>query len=162
MTKLCHDHNALFIVNDRPDITALCGADGVHLGQDDVPPSAARRVVPSSCLIGVSTHTIEQVEAAVTEAPDYVAVGPMFQTPTKPQDHIAGPRLLTETRDLTSLPLVAIGGIEEHNVAEVIAAGANCVCVCSSVISQADVTAAASRLNAVIDRTGHNSWGDNT
>lgn len=152
LTRLCRDNDTMFIVNDRVDIAVLSGADGVHLGQDDLSVAAVRRIVPSTCLVGVSTHNVEQVEGAAGEAPDYIAVGPMFATATKPQDHIAGPQTLAAARRLTSLPLLAIGGIDEHNAVEVLSAGADCLCVCTSVIAQADVAKAAERLRAVIDQ----------
>ena len=151
--KLCRDNDTMFIVNDRADIAVLSGADGVHLGQDDLSVVAVRRIVPSGCLVGVSTHDVEEVEAAAGEAPDYIAVGPMFATATKPQDHVAGPRTLAAARRLTSSPLVAIGGIDGGNAAEVLSAGADCLCVCTSVIAQADVAKAAERLRAVIDQS---------
>jgi len=159
LTKLCHDHDTMFMVNDRVDIAVLSGADGIHLGQDDLSVAAVRRIVPSTCLVGVSTHDIEQVEAAAGEAPDYIAVGPMFATATKPQDHIAGPQTLAAARRLTSLPLAAIGGIDEHNAAEVLSAGASCLCVCTSVIAQADAAKAAARLRAVVDQAGAGPTG---
>ena len=152
LARLCHDHDALLIVNDRPDIAAISGADGVHLGQDDMPVAAARRVVSPTCLVGVSTHNMEQVEAAAAAAPDYIAVGPMFPTSTKPQHHIPGPKTLAEARSHTSLPLVAIGGIDERNVDEVLSAPSCAVCVCQAVIAQPDVAKATSRLRALIDQ----------
>lgn len=151
LAALCHDHDALFILNDRPDLAVLCGADGVHLGQDDMPVSAARRIVPPTCLVGTSTHKIEQIEDAITQAPDYLAVGPMFATPTKPQDHIAGPETLAAARQRTSLPLVAIGGINEQNVDAVLLAVPCCICVCQAVIAQPNTQEATTRLGAVID-----------
>jgi thiamine-phosphate pyrophosphorylase len=153
LAKLCHDHGTMFIVNDRPDVAALSGADGVHLGQDDLPVAAARRMLPSRCIIGVSTHTPEQLAAAVADAPDYIAVGPMFSSTTKPQDYIAGPDALAAARRVTSLPLAAIGGIDERNATEVLAAGADCLCVCSGIISRQDVTAATSALRALIEQS---------
>ncbi len=150
---LCRDHGALLIVNDRPDIAVLSGADGVHLGQDDVTVAEARRIVPSAAVVGVSTHTMEQLIAATAAAPDYVAVGPMFSTATKPQDHIAGPETLTAARKHTSLPLVAIGGIKEQNAGEVLSAASCCLCVCGAVIAQPDVAAATARLRALIDQS---------
>ncbi len=152
LAALCHEHGALFILNDRPDLAVLCGADGVHLGQDDIPVSAARRIVPPTCLVGTSTHTIEQIEDAITQAPDYLAVGPMFATPTKPQDHIAGPETLAAARQRTSLPLVAIGGINEHNVGAVLSGASCCICVCQAVIAQPDAEEAAAHLRGQIDR----------
>ncbi|MGD2108501.1 MAG: thiamine phosphate synthase [Phycisphaerae bacterium] len=151
LADLCHDHDAVFIVNDRPDVAAISGADGVHLGQDDMPVSAARRVIPPHGLVGKSTHTSEQIEAAIEEVPDYLAVGPMFATPTKPQDHIAGPETLAAARRQTALPLVAIGGITDSNAADVLSSAPCCVCVCQAVIAQPDPEASAARLKSMID-----------
>lgn len=148
----CHEHDAMFIVNDRPDIAELSGADGVHLGRNDLPVAAARRIVSSTSIVGVSTHTTEQVAAAAAEAPDYIAVGPMFATATKREACIAGPATLAAARKLTSLPLVPIGGIDERNVIEVLSAGANAVSVCRAVVAQPDAADAAAHLRALIDR----------
>jgi thiamine-phosphate pyrophosphorylase len=151
LCQLCHDHDALFIMNDRPDMAAACGADGVHLGQDDLPVAAARRMLPSRCLVGVSTHDVDQIEAAASVAPDYIAIGPMFPTSTKPQEHIAGPRMISEVRKRTALPVVPIGGITAENARDVLDAGATCLCVCTAVIAQADVAGAAARLRSIVD-----------
>jgi len=152
LNALCREHEAMFIVNDRPDIAVATGAHGVHLGQDDLPVAAVRRMVPASCIVGVSTHTIEQVRGAADQAPDYIAVGPMFESPTKPQTHIAGPATLAAARAQTALPLVAIGGITAENATTVLAAAPCCLCVCHAVIAQPDATAAARRLRDVMDR----------
>jgi len=152
LVNLCRERGAMLIINDRPDVAVASGAHGVHLGQTDLPVAAVRRIVPPTCVIGVSTHTIEQVRAAAEQAPDYIAVGPMFDSPTKPQKHIAGPATLGEARKFTSLPLVAIGGISEENAAEVLGAAPCCLCVCRSVIAQSDVEEAARRLRAIVDR----------
>ncbi len=152
LAKLCGDHGALLIVNDRPDIAAASGAHGVHVGQDDLPVPAVRRIVPPTCVVGVSTHTIEQVRAAAAQAPDYIAVGPMFDSPTKPQAYIAGPTTLAEARTITALPLVAIGGITNENASHVVAAGTCCVCVCQDVIARADVEAAVRALRETLGR----------
>ncbi|MDO8793561.1 MAG: thiamine phosphate synthase [Vicinamibacterales bacterium] len=152
LAALCRDRGAIFIVNDRPDIALAAGAHGVHLGQADLPVSAARRMLPARYIIGVSTHTIEQADAAIADAPDYIAVGPMFDSPTKPQKLIAGPELLATVRARTSLPLVAIGGIDPANVRSVLDAAPCGICVCRAVISQADVTGAIAGLRAVIGK----------
>lgn len=154
LAELCRQYSAIFIVNDRPDIALAAGAHGVHLGQEDLPVSAARRMLPARYIVGVSTHTIEQADAAIADAPDYIAVGPMFDSATKPQDLIAGPALLAATRAHTSLPLVAIGGIDHANVGAVLAAGPCGICVCRAVISQADVTGAIAGLQAAIEAAG--------
>ncbi len=151
LVELCRRHDALLIVNDRPDVASISGADGVHLGQEDLPVSAARRVLPSTCVVGLSTHTIEQVESAGGQAPDYIAVGPMFTSATKPQDHIAGPKTLAAARRGTSLPLVAVGGIDQANAPSVLAAGACCLCVCRAIVAQSDVTGACARIRAAFD-----------
>jgi len=127
--ELCHDHDALFIVNDRPDLAVLSHADGVHVGQDDLGVAEARRIIGGDMIVGVSTHTGEQMEAAVAKAPDYIAVGPMFATATKPRDFVPGPSLLAGARATTSLPLVAIGGINVSNADQVLAAAPCCLCV---------------------------------
>ncbi len=139
---LCRELGKIAIINDRPDVAAAVGADGVHLGQDDLCASAARRVLGAGRIIGVSTHSPEQVSAAVGACPDYIAVGPMFSTPLKPEYGVAGPALLRAARGLTSLPLVAIGGITAENAGAVAEAGGRCVAVCSAVIGAADPAAA--------------------
>ena len=146
LADLCHQRGALCIVNNRPDIAVLSSADGVHLGQDDLPVSAARRIVGPDRIIGRSTHTMEQASAALTQSPDYIAVGPMFESGTKPQSHVAGPATFAEVRRLTSLPLVAIGGIDGDNLDALLAVGCRCICVCHSVIAQSDPRQAATLL----------------
>jgi thiamine-phosphate pyrophosphorylase len=146
LAQLCRDQQRIFIVNDRPDIALASGAHGVHLGLDDLPIAAARRMLPAYMIVGVSTHTTEQVEAAIAQAPDYIAVGPMFDTPTKPQPHRAGPQLVTEARRRTALPLVAIGGINESNYRQLSNAPPLCLCVCQAVVADADPCGAARRL----------------
>ena len=148
LRELTRRHDALLIINDRPDIARLCGADGVHLGQDDLPVAEARRIAGPGLMVGKSTHTRQQFEAALAERPDYLAVGPMFATTTKPQQYIAGPKLLAEIAPLSELPLVAIGGITAENVAQVTSAGACCVCVCSAVIGTDDPQRAAAEILA--------------
>jgi thiamine-phosphate pyrophosphorylase len=152
LAQLCRDMEKIFIVNDRPDIALAANAHGVHLGQDDLPVAAARRILRARMIIGLSTHTIEQVDAAIAQAPDYIAVGPMFESPTKPQPHIAGPALLADARKRTSLPLVAIGGIDEKNIPSVLAAAPACICVCRAAIARPDPTAAAKYLRTFISQ----------
>lgn len=149
--RMCRKAGVLLIVNDRPDIARLGGADGVHVGRGDLPVSDARRIVGPSALVGVSTHTIEQARQAMSTSPDYLAVGPMFATTTKPQDRVPGPALVQGVRSETSLPVVAIGGIDAENVATVLEAGATCICVCRAVILQPDVAGAAAKIKTRID-----------
>lgn len=138
-----HQRGALLIVNDRPDLARLAGADGVHVGQDDVSVAQARSVTGPRLLVGRSTHTREQIDAALADPPDYLAVGPMFPTATKPQEHIAGEATLRYAVARTALPVVAIGGITAASAGGIAAAGASAVCVCSAVVSAADPAAAA-------------------
>ncbi len=137
MRELCDRYGALLIVNDRADIALAAEAHGVHLGQADLPVRDARRMLGPDFIIGLSTHTVEQAKAALHDPPDYLAVGPMFPSPTKSQHHIAGPETLNAVRKLTSLPVVAIGGINAQNADELRSADA--MAVCSAVISAEDV-----------------------
>lgn len=159
LSELGHEHGVLVIVNDRADVALASNADGLHLGQDDLPVRTARAVLGPTPLIGISTHTIEQAQAAVAASPDYVAVGPMFASSTKPQKHVPGPALLGPVRGLTSLPVVAIGGITSENVSNVLAAGGRRICVCAAVIGQEDVTGAARRLKEALVKAGDADGG---
>lgn len=150
LRSLTREHNAQFIMNDRADIARLADADGLHVGQDDLSISEARRIGGGAMLLGVSTHTHSQIEAAAAASPDYIAVGPMFPTATKPQTHIAGPAALHFARNLTSLPLVAIGGITDENAIGIVEAGADVICVCSAVIAAEDPQSAARRIIAAL------------
>jgi len=143
LRELTARRDVLLFINDRPDVAKLARADGVHVGQDDLPVHEARRIAGGNVLVGKSTHTLEQFEAAVAQDPDYIAVGPMFPSPTKPQDHIAGPQTLAEAAKRTQIPLVGIGGITPANAAAIIQAGASSICACSAVIGADNVEAAA-------------------
>jgi thiamine-phosphate pyrophosphorylase len=128
-----------FIVNDRPDIAAIAGASGVHVGQQDLPVEDARRIVGSSQWVGVSTHNTEQLREAIATSADYIAVGPVFPTTSKANpDPVVGLELVRETRKLTQKPLVAIGGITLANAAEVFAAGADSIAVIRDLIAAPD------------------------
>lgn len=146
LRELTHRYNALLIVNDRPDIARLAAADGVHVGQDDLSVHDVRRIAGADLLVGKSTHSLEQFDSALLENPDYVAVGPIFPSATKPQSRIAGLETLAVAERKSELPLVAVGGIDPSNVARVRCTGAACVCVCSSVIGAGDPEAAARSL----------------
>jgi thiamine-phosphate pyrophosphorylase len=129
IAELCRQKGAVFVVNDRADIAALVGA-GVHLGQEDLTPADARKVMGNAALIGFSTHNEMQFRAALREPADYVAFGPIFGTVSKANpDPVVGLDELRRLRPLTSLPLVAIGGITRTNARSVIDAGADSVAV---------------------------------
>ncbi len=130
--------NALFILNDRPDIAALSKADGVHLGQDDMPAQAARQIIGANALIGVSTHNIEQARQAVLEGADYLGVGPTFASQTKNFDNFPGIDFVREVAAEITRPWFAIGGINAENIADVIDAGASRIAVSAAITDHID------------------------
>ena len=137
------DAGALLIVNDRCDLAMAVNADGVHLGQDDLPISYARRLMGPGKIIGLSTHNAAQVREAVTAQPDYVGFGPIFSTSTKADhDPVVGLEGLRAARALTSLPMFAIGGITAESLGEIMAAGADGVAVISAILKAPDLGAA--------------------
>jgi thiamine-phosphate pyrophosphorylase len=146
LRELTAAHRVLLAINDRPDIARLAQADIVHLGQDDLSVQEARRIAGAAILVGKSTHTLAQLEAALAEDADYLAVGPMFPSATKPQEYIAGPQALAAARARTALPLVAVGGITAASVGQVVTAGARAIAVCTAVIGAEDPEAAARAL----------------
>jgi thiamine-phosphate diphosphorylase len=146
----CATAGVTFIVNDRVDLAVAVGADGVHLGQDDLPARVARPLLRPGMILGVSTHSVAQARAAQADGADYVAVGAMFATTSKPSFELVGPALLRQVRGDVRAPLIAIGGITHANVGEVIAAGADGVSVISAVCDAPDPRAAAERFVALI------------
>jgi thiamine-phosphate pyrophosphorylase len=146
---------ALFVLNDRPDLVEACGADGVHVGQDDLPPAQARAAVGPERIVGRSTHTPEQFAAAVADPDvDYFAVGPVHATPTKPGRPAVG---LDYVRHAAAhagdLPWFAIGGIDATNVDDVLEAGARRIVVVRAIAEAADPEDAAGTLRDALDRT---------
>lgn len=127
------------LINDRVDIALALSADGVHLGQDDLPPVAAREILGEGAIIGFSTHTVEQATEAARLPIDYLAIGPIFPTLSKENpDPVVGLEGLRRVRDVTgNIPLVAIGGIHPENIVEVLAAGADCVAVINLLLNPA-------------------------
>lgn len=143
LRKLAAQLGVLFIVNDRCDLALAVGADGVHLGQDDVPYTDARKVMGPGNLVGLSTHNVDQVREADRLKPDYIGFGPIFPPGSKP-DHapVVGLEGLRAVRSLTSLPIFAIGGITLDQAKSVMQAGANGVAVVSAVLNAPDVAKA--------------------
>jgi thiamine-phosphate pyrophosphorylase len=136
VAALCRRSGALLVVDDRADIAALLDA-GLHLGQDDLPPAEARRILGPSRLLGFSTHNEEQLRAASTEPVDYLALGPIFGTQSKERpDPVLGVEALARLRPLAARPLVAIGGIARGNAAAVLAAGADSVAVIADLVPE--------------------------
>lgn len=152
LVALARPRGVSVVVNDRPDVALAADADGVHLGQTDLPCRAARELVGSRLLIGVSTAHLEQAKQAVADGANYCGVGPMFATTTKAKDHIAGPAYMTQFVDaLPTLPHLAIGGITAHNAAQVLAAGALGLAVSSAVCIAEDPASATRALREVCD-----------
>ena len=139
-----------FVVNDRVDLAVAVGADGVHLGQDDLPAGLARPLLRPGMVLGVSTHDVAQAHAARDAGADYVAVGAMFATTTKPDFLLVGPGLVRKLRPDIRVPLVGIGGITHDNVADVIRAGADGVAVISAVCGAPDPAVATRRFLDII------------
>ena len=147
----CREHDALFWLNDRPDLALGAGADGVHVGQDDMPPGEVREEVGEQLLIGLSTHSPEQFDAALGSEADQLSVGPVWETPTKPGRAAAG---LDYVRHAAAhageQPWFAIGSIDETNVGDVVAAGARRVVVVRAIRDAADPEGAARRLRVAL------------
>ena len=144
--KVIEKDKAVFIVNDSPDIALAVDADGVHLGQEDMPVIGARAILGRGKIIGLSTHSLEQAAAAQNSGADYIGVGPVFSTPTKPGYKAVGLDLVKKVNNIKGLPFVAIGGIDESNIDEVIAAGASRIAVVRAVCGAEDIREAAKRL----------------
>ncbi|MFC1943635.1 thiamine phosphate synthase, partial [Chloroflexota bacterium] len=134
LRTLCTEHNVLFIINDYLDVALGADADGLHLGQGDLPVKVARKLLPLGKILGCSTTTVEQAMAAQSEGTDYIAVGSMYPTSSKEAVVVVGLERLQQIRQAVTLPLVAIGGITKDNASEVIAAGADSVAVISAVL----------------------------
>jgi len=151
MLATCVAHDALLIVNDRPDLAVQIGAHGVHVGQQDIPVAEARRIVGPERLVGLSTHSPAQVDAASADPRvDYIGVGPVHETPTKPGRPAVGLELVRHAAVSARVPFFAIGGIDQANVAAVAAAGARRVAVVRALTEAADPGLAARRLLAAL------------
>lgn len=147
---LAQEHKATFIVNDRADIAFLSNAHGLHLGSRDLPLAAARKILGKEKIIGISTHSLEQALVAQAAGADYIAFGPIFATATKAdteQPKGVGP--LAELKAKVKLPLVAIGGITEFNLRQVLDAGADAVAIISDLLSAPDIREKTERLTSL-------------
>jgi thiamine-phosphate pyrophosphorylase len=143
------------VVNDRPDVALIAGADGVHVGQDDLPPSECRRLLGAGAIVGWSTHGLEQLHAAAAEPLDYAAIGPVFATATKADtEPVVGVSLVRAARARWRLPLVGIGGITRANAAEVVAAGADGVCAISDLLLAPDLARAVREMREAVEGRG--------
>jgi thiamine-phosphate diphosphorylase/hydroxymethylpyrimidine kinase/phosphomethylpyrimidine kinase len=150
MREICHDHGALFIVNDRVDVAAACGADGVHLGQEDLPPRVARALLGPEAIIGVSVATLDEARLAVAAGADYLGLGPVYPTGSKDcSNALCGHDLLAEVARQAPIPVVAIGGITPGNTLPLLEAGAKGVAVISAYCGAPDPRLAVREFEAV-------------
>jgi thiamine-phosphate pyrophosphorylase len=151
MQKFCSDRDVLFIVNDSLEIALAADADGLHIGQDDLPIAEARRLLPIDKVLGVSARTVEEASAAQAAGADYLGVGAMYATATKESAVVVGPGRIKEIKKSVNLPVVAIGGINKGNIGDVMKAGANAAAVISAVMEAADVDETARQLVEIIE-----------
>jgi thiamine-phosphate pyrophosphorylase len=154
MLDVCRRAGVPFIVNDRPDVALALGADGVHLGQGDLPPDVARRIAGPQTIIGRSTHSRAEIDAALEEHRqghcDYIAVGPVHQTPTGPGKAAVGVELVAYAAEHVRIPWFAIGGLDPDNVGDVVAAGASRVAVVRAITQASDPASAARTLREAL------------
>lgn len=134
LRRLTKDYDAVFVVNDFPDIAMCAGADGVHLGQDDLPLKEARKIIGRDRLIGISTHNLEQAAEAERDGADYIGFGPVFATLTKDAGRPKGISMLREIRKQVHIPVVAIGGISLENIGSVLQTGVDAVALASAIL----------------------------
>ncbi len=148
LRNLCAEHNVLFIMNDYLDLALASDADGLHLGQNDLPVKVARKLLPIDKILGCSTTTVDQAIAAESEGADYIAAGSIYPTSSKETAKLIGLEGLSQIKQAISLPLVAIGGITKDNAAEVLAAGADSVAVISAILQAESPEEAARQIAA--------------
>ena len=141
IAALCHEGGAMLIVNDRADIAKLAGADGVHVGQEDLPLAAARQIVGTGKIVGVSTHTVEQALAAEKAGADYIGFGAIYTGGLKNVKNAQGLERIRAVRAAVRIPIVAIGGITEASMPEVLRAGADAVAIITDVVRAPDLKA---------------------
>ena len=155
LRRMTAEAGAFFIVNDHVDIAMLVKADGVHVGQEDLPVARVRELVGEDCVIGLSTHTPEQAAAAVRDGADYIGVGPLFATQTKEDVcEPVGLDYLEHVATTYSIPFAAIGGIKRHNIAEVAGRGGACCCLVSELVGAPDIAARVAEVRAAMHGRG--------
>ena len=154
VNRVCADAGVVSIINDHVDLAMASGADGVHLGQKDLPLEEARRLMPGDAVIGVSNATVEEALSAQAKGASYIAVGAIYPTSSKAVTRPAGLPTLRAVAEAATVPVVAIGGINAGNVGPVVEAGADSVCVISAVLSAPDIEAATRELVTAISSSG--------
>jgi thiamine-phosphate pyrophosphorylase len=136
----------LFIVNDYPDLADLCGADGLHLGQEDLPISEARKILGKDKIIGISCHNLRQALEAQRQGADYIGIGPVYATATKPEYSPIGLKVLRQLKTKIKIPYFAIGDIRESNIKHIVSAGATRVAVCRAILKSKNIQQTAREL----------------
>jgi thiamine-phosphate pyrophosphorylase len=139
LVSICKSFGVPLIINDHPEVVVKSGADGLHVGQDDIHVEKARELIGPGKIVGLSTHSPLQAKAALDEKPDYIGFGPLFSTPTKPDYISIGTSRIKEAHDLVSLPIFCIGGIKLENLPEVLSAGAMRVAIVSGILKAANI-----------------------
>jgi thiamine-phosphate pyrophosphorylase len=159
MVELCRRHGVISIINDRPDIALLAGADGVHVGQGDLPATEVRKIVGNDRIVGVSTHSIEQARQAVLDGADYIGVGPVYRSPTKPRDIAPGLPFARAAAAEIRIPTIAIAGIDASNAREVAACGVSAIAVTAAVCRAPNPQSAARELKGIMAAVAPQSVG---
>ncbi len=157
--RLCDTYSALFVVNDDPDLARACNADGVHVGQDDMAAADVRAAVGPDAIVGLSTHSEEQIAAAAEQPVDYISVGPIWETPTKAGRPAVGLDLIRHAAAGAPRPFFAIGGIDPSNAAQVVDAGAQRMCVVRALRDAEDPTVVAEELRGALAPRGEAAPG---
>tara|TARA_B100001105_G_scaffold125049_1_gene100172 strand:+ start:219 stop:845 length:627 start_codon:yes stop_codon:yes gene_type:complete len=145
ISELCNSYNAFFIVNDRVDIAIISNSDGVHLGQRDISPDHVKKITDKDLIIGSSNATKKEIEESNNNSCDYIAVGSIYSTDTKTNTRPASLNLLVEAKKITRKPIVAIGGIKENNIEEVLETGVDSVCIVTAITLSKDPKKATER-----------------
>ena len=145
ISELCNSYNAFFIVNDRVDIAIISNSDGVHLGQGDISPDHVKNLTDKDLIIGSSNATIKEIEESNKNSSDYIAVGSIYSTDTKTNTRPASLNLLVEAKKISNKPIVAIGGIKENNIEEVLETGVDSVCMVTAITLSKDPQKATER-----------------
>ncbi len=157
--RLCDTYSALFMVNDDPDLARACDADGVHVGQDDMAATEAREALGPDAIVGLSTHSEEQIAAAAEQAVNYISVGPIWETPTKEGRPAVGLELISHAAANASHPFFAIGGIDPSNAPQVVEAGARRLCVVRAIRDAEEPAVVAEQLRGAFAPRGEAAPG---
>ncbi len=149
--KICRENNVLFIINDRVNVASAIGADGVHLGMEDMPIEKARKLLGEEKIIGTTVHNVKEAVEAESQGADYLGVSPIFETKTKEDaGKPAGVELIREVKKRLRIPVVAIGGINENNLKEVLDAGCHNVAIISAILTKENVESEVRKINGII------------